>query len=290
MAERALGELVTFRSKDGVHLDGILFLSEDASTTIVHVHGSFGNFYQNHFVRVMARRYLATGMNFLSFNLSCHDGIAEGYANDDEFRYVGGALCEFGRCVDEIAGAMELVAPFSQRVVLQGHSLGCERVLHFILESGHKGEFILLAPCDSYRLQTNWLRDETVEQQIQRLTRDLDVESGNSLLSSSEYGIRQDDWVYSIPISLRAFLSIATGPPFDVMRVDIPPTFEMENRCLVYIGGKDALQTSHPDRMFECLESRLTAMTRVYFADGDHMLSRVEEDVAHRIIEWINAF
>jgi len=66
--QRSLGELVTFPSKNGLSLDGILCTERGNGTTVVHVHGSLGNFYQNKFVRVMARKYVDAGVNFLSFN------------------------------------------------------------------------------------------------------------------------------------------------------------------------------------------------------------------------------
>jgi hypothetical protein len=75
---RVLGELVTFKNSKKFHHDGILFYSGEHRPAIVHVHGSYGNFYQNEFIRTMAEVYLAANINFLSFNLAAHDAVAEG--------------------------------------------------------------------------------------------------------------------------------------------------------------------------------------------------------------------
>src|SRR5438093_13111615 len=128
-----LGELVTLRSTKGLDIDGILYRSDSGKATIVHIHGSFGNFYQNRFVRLMARRYCEARMNFLSVNMAGHDGLVEGYRHNLEFEYLGGAVADFGECVADIEGAVLFARQFSDRIILQGHSLGCDRVLHFLI-------------------------------------------------------------------------------------------------------------------------------------------------------------
>src|SRR2546426_6395954 len=139
-----LGELVTFKSSAGLHLDGILYRREENVTTIIHVHGSYGNFYQNHFIRLMAESYLASQINLLSFNLAGHDGFGEGYRNMEDFEYVGGAVNDFGECVSDIAGAVAFVNGFSDRIILQGHSLGCDRILHYLVVRKSSLDFVLL--------------------------------------------------------------------------------------------------------------------------------------------------
>jgi len=125
------GELVTFKNEREFHHDGILYQDDKHAVTIVHVHGSFGNFYQNEFLRIMADAYVDAGINFLSFNLAGHDAMAEGYRHEWDFEYVGGAITQFDECLLDIQAAVDFVQPFSERVILQGHSIGCDRVLHF---------------------------------------------------------------------------------------------------------------------------------------------------------------
>ena len=42
------GELVKFKNSEGLFLDGMYFASEDSKKVIIHIHGSFGNFYSNY--------------------------------------------------------------------------------------------------------------------------------------------------------------------------------------------------------------------------------------------------
>lgn len=285
---KVLGELVTFKSTTGRHLDGILYQSDSNKTTILHVHGSFGNFYQNQFVRQMALAYLGNSINFLSFNLSSHDGLAEGYSHENEFAYTGGALADFEECIGDIKGAIEFTQPFSKRVILQGHSLGCDRILHFLISTQAKYDFILLSPCDSFQLQSNWIAPQAVQVQIQRLRAKGQRLADLEWVSTNEYGIKQGTWVYPIPITRKALISILDGPPLKLLNIENPYNFFIDQDALVVIGGKDELQTSRSEVMFEYLQKRVRKLSKAYFPIGDHFLAGCEEEVIAVIIEWAN--
>jgi hypothetical protein len=233
--------------------------------------------------------FLMSTVSFLTLNTSAHDGIAEGYYSG-EFKYIGGSLADFSECSDDIGGAVDYVASRSPRIALQGHSLGCDRVLSFALrEAPRPFDVILLAPCDSYQLQANWRSPETVEQQIQRL-RDQTQLDEFPLLPWSEYGIRQGEgWDYSIPISRRALLRIMEGPPFKLLRLSAPADYHVPGRCLAYIGGKDRLQTAPSQTMFRHISARTADFTSLYIDGGDHMLAGCEREVAGRIVGWLQA-
>jgi hypothetical protein len=283
---KILGELVTFKSSAGLHLDGIFYQRDKNRRTIIHVHGSYGNFYQNKFLRLMAEYYLNAGINFLSFNLSGHDGVSEGYRNVEEFEYVGGAVYNFEECVSDIDGAISFVKDCSDMIILQGHSLGCDRILHYLITTKICLPFILLSPCDSYQLQCNWIYPEKVENQIKRLTME-DKSIEFDWLPSREYGIRQGAWTYVIPVTRKTALSIMSGSPFKLMKISQPSDFYIECKALIYIGKNDLLQTVDSNTMYKYLENRISLVKRVYDLFGDHNLSGCEEEVIQQIVKWV---
>ncbi len=290
MAERtpnSTGELITFGNACGFHLDGFVFGDDSLATCVVHVHGSLGNFYQNQFLRLMGRRYAEAGMRLLSFNLSSHDGLGEGCRHDDDFEYCGGSVVEFDRCLDDIEGAVAFAAEFSDRIILQGQSMGCDRVLHYLLSRGGGHDCILLGPCDSYRLQEMWIGPEKVEEQIERLKRDAKATAELDWLPSREYGIRCGGEDYVIPITRRALLSIMEGPVFRLLRLDKPMDFQLEQRAIVFLGGEDPFQTAGSEAMFSHLEERISRLTRCFVSRGGHSLEGCEEAVAAAIVEWV---
>jgi len=285
----APARLVKVRTPSGTELDGMLFGNEHFSQTVVHVHGSLGNFYQNRFISVMGRHYAESGIRLLSFNLSAHDGVAEGYRHTEEFEYTGGSLVDFRRCTDDIEGAVTFAESLGGEVTLQGHSMGCDRILDYVVNGHARHDCILLGPCDSYRLQEKWIAPETVEQQVERLKRESVSTAELDWLPAREYGIRSGDEDYVIPITRKALLSIMEGPVFRLLRLDSPTRFRLERRAFVYLGGKDPLQTADHESMFKHLEERVAEVTRFFVAKGGHSLERCEEVVAERIVAWLSA-
>ena len=284
-----LGELVSFRSGKGVQLHGMVYRRRGRRTTIIHVHGSLGNFYDNGFVPIMAKRYSEAGINFFSINTSCHDGIAEG-DRSGQFEYVGGSRTKFCDCLYDIEAAVSFAKRFSERLILQGHSLGCDRVLYYLVNCAAGYDFVLLSPCDSYQLQANWIAPETVEEQVVRLKAGRSGDDEFDWLPSREYGVRGgSDWTYAIPITREAFLSIAEGPPYRLMKIKDPGNYRIEQRALAYIGGKDALQVWPHDVMFRYLRGRIGHVQELYVADGDHMLGGCEDHVINTIAQWVTA-
>jgi hypothetical protein len=136
-------------------------------------------------------------------------------------------------------------------------------------------------------LQANWILPETVEAQIERLQK----EQGNpgevfDWLPSREYGIRQGEWIYNIPITRRALLSIMEGPPFKLMNVAHPAKFYLDLEAAVYIGGQDPLQVIDSNLMYEYLESRIRGLKRIYYGQGDHDLRGCEAEATEAIADW----
>jgi hypothetical protein len=235
----------------------------------------------------MAQIYTSAHVNFLSINTSCHDGVAEGDCRG-QLKYVGGGCADFNECVPDLEAALAFARRFSDHIVLQGHSLGCDRVIHYLTTTRAKYDCILLSPCDSYQLQCDWIAPETVEQQIHRLKRESRKNGQFDWVPSREYGVKGDgDWNYSIPITRKALLAIMEGPPYQLFRISKPAKFFLKQRALVYIGGCDALQVWPKDVMFQYFEERAQDVTRVYAQHGDHMLAKCERAVIKRIVGWL---
>ena len=283
----AHGELLSVVNSAGLVLDGIVFNPRDARLAIVHVHGSLGNFYQQPFIRVFANSLARHGIALLSFNLTGHDGLSEGYKTDREMRYVGGSLARFETCLDDLDVLLRFAGSICPRVALQGHSLGCDRVLFYARRRATHIPLILLSPCDSHRLQEIWLDGEPISEQAVRLSSGIDDDEQVNLVPASEYGVAgPDGWTYSIPISRDALLSIITGPPFQILRVDRSAQPVSNAPAFVYMGTEDAIRGAPLSEMTAHVR-RLVPSARVFTVeDADHSLDGCEKAVADAISAW----
>lgn len=106
----------------------------------VHLHGTWGNFYENPFVVALADTYAAAGWRYASVNLPSHDGGSIDETLDDSIEALRAWIDRLGR-------------PGS-RVILQGHSLGALKVIRALHDGALRGApvtvaaAVLLAPFD----------------------------------------------------------------------------------------------------------------------------------------------
>ena len=298
--ESGIGRLVSFRTKKNFEIIGVLFRSSqscDSSTVVIHIHGNFGNFYQNKFLWAMSKLYTENNIDFLSINLSAHDGLAEGYYGKD-MKYVGGAVADYNSSQDDIDAAIEYVSSLNYTsIILQGHSLGCDKIIQYTLENQAQYPLILLSPVDSYKVQSNWIEPETVEEQIKRLrkTPKLVRESGwgkadFDWLTKEEYGAEGDteDWVYQIPITRDALLSILEGAAFKYLNIISNTSFLVSNPTIAFVGKRDGLQMHDTELWCGYLHDHFTNLTVINNLDADHDIIGVEDELCLKIVEWIS--
>ena len=69
MINSAKGRLVAFDNKKNLELIGLIFEADggDKENIIIHVHGNYGNFYNNKFIWKMSEKYLSCGVLLLGF-------------------------------------------------------------------------------------------------------------------------------------------------------------------------------------------------------------------------------
>lgn len=272
---------ISFCSSDGYIYNGLLFKADHSTITVIHVHGSCGNARSFHSILDLARIYQQNGISLLTFDLKGHDCIAEGNWNTGKFEYVGGSIIDFNECVNDIKSAISFCSDFSEIIILQGHSMGCERVLSYQIETKDFHNTILISPCNAHELQTRFIYPETVEDQIKRITY-LD----KNILLENEYGINNHSESYTIPIYKDAYLSIATGHAFRLFDINNPEYFFIPQSCFCCIGCEDALQTSSPEEMFNILKPRFNCFSASVFK-CNHEFDNKGLELGEQIINWI---
>ncbi|MFD3723380.1 alpha/beta fold hydrolase [Streptomyces sp. NPDC058674] len=106
-------ELVTVPFGDGL-LHGMAHGSGDV--VALHLHGTWGNFYENPFVAALAPVYADRGIRYAAVNLPSHDGGSIAESMSDSISALEAWVAE--------------LAPPGATVILQGHSLGALKIIH----------------------------------------------------------------------------------------------------------------------------------------------------------------
>jgi len=277
-------ELVSLTTEDGLRLRG-LFMPPQEGRTVVHVHGNSGNFYENTFLDSMANEYAKAGLGFLTFNNRGHDVIAEAYRSG-KLCYIGAAVEHYLESVLDLQAAINFANQYSAFTFLQGHSFGCLKVLHFLLRSHQTINSILLSPADTLQLQKNFIRPETLENQIARLKHSLGSHT-DLLLPHGEFGIREGESDYTIPIMARTFLELFEGDFSRVLSYTSPMQYYVDGAVFVYRGGSDPLLTASRQEIEHYFAARFRTVFLCNEEIGDHHMHRVEEKVAAQIAMWV---
>ena len=190
----------SFTTSDTLTLHALEIRGKPQGCAVVYVHGKCGNNYENASFEEFAKGAAASGHEFLAFNNRGSGCIVEGYS-EQRLVYLGGSLERFDDSRLDIDAAVAHVRRASDRVVLMGHSHGCEKAHHDVRSGGHVDGLAFLSPSDSYRLQTEWLAGaEAIDEQLARL-REMKPSIGLELVGLGEFGIRAGAVEYPIPVS-----------------------------------------------------------------------------------------
>ena len=152
------GELVRITTKDELELPGLLYEPGKRTTyALIHVHGWNGNFYENKFIDFIARESVANGHAFLTFNNRGTGFIVDLIRRKRKVEYVkiGGSVEKFEDCIIDIKAAVDFLNKRGyKKIILQGHSTGCQKIAFYQYRTNDqrvKG-LIELAPVDDVAL------------------------------------------------------------------------------------------------------------------------------------------
>lgn len=167
-------ELVRINSLDGIEQPGILYFpNEKTERIVIHVHGLYGNFYENRFLDVLAKTYTDQGYAFLTFNNRGVGAISE-LSKGDDFTIIGACFEKFQDSLLDLEGVINWVKENGYKeIVLEGHSYGCNKVLYYYVKKKNPSikKIVLLGPCDIPSECKKFLSGEEYEKAKEESTR-----------------------------------------------------------------------------------------------------------------------
>jgi pimeloyl-ACP methyl ester carboxylesterase len=152
---KLVGEPVRITTKDNLELHGILFEpNKKIDKALIHIHGWSGNFYENKFIDFIAKEAVDKGFAFLTFN---NRGV--GFVTDlirrkkskVEYVKIGGSWEKFENCILDIKAAVDFLDKKGyKKIILEGHSLGCQKITYYKYKTEDKRvkALVELAPVD----------------------------------------------------------------------------------------------------------------------------------------------
>lgn len=195
-------EFTRFQASDGVELQGWLS-NVGGDTTALHIHGMSGNGYENNFLDNLRAGYTENGISFFAIDTRGR-GIISDFRQGGGWKRAGSCYEIFEESADDIQGALDYLRGLGKnRIVLQGHSLGCTKVVNFLLnrEVSDIEKVILLAPTD----MTGWASTDSHHKKYLTEAKRLQAEGKGEELVAAEC------WLDKTPLSAQTYPSLCEG-------------------------------------------------------------------------------
>lgn len=192
-------EFVRFKATDNVELQGWLN-NEKGDLAVVHIHGMSGNGYENYFLDSLRNMYAEINISLFTIDTRGR-GIISDFRQNDGWKHGGSCFEIFEESVHDIRGAIEHLRSIGKtRFILQGHSLGCTKVVNFVLNENVESieKVILLAPTD----MAGWANTDSRNQEYLSKAKQLISESKGEELVASQC------WLDNTPKSAQTYPSI----------------------------------------------------------------------------------
>lgn len=192
-------DFVRFNATDNVELQGWLN-NENSDIAVIHLHGMSGNGYENYFLDNLRQTYAEKSISLFTID-SRGRGIISDFRQNDGWKHAGSCFELFSESVHDIQGAINYLKTLGKtRFILQGHSLGCTKVVNFVLTGDISGveKVVLLAPTD----MAGWANTDPRHQEYLAKAKQLIAENKGQELVSAEC------WLNKTPISAQTYLTI----------------------------------------------------------------------------------
>lgn len=279
-------EFVRFKATDDVELQGWL-TDAKSHRAVIHIHGMSGNGYENYFLDDLRAMYAEQGISFFSIDTRGR-GIISDFRQGAGWKRGGSCYEIFDESVYDIQGAINyLKSRGKMTFMLEGHSLGCTKVVNFVLtqDINDIDKIVLLAPTD----MAGWVKTEPGHEDFLREAKQLMAEGKGEELVGTQC------WLDKTPLSAQTYPTICEdGSAADIYgdreggallgRVDLP--------VLIPYGSAD-IGITEIDGTMENWLSRVNAFknpnTEVSIMEGaSHGFRGYEKPLAEVIASFIS--
>ncbi len=281
------GEIVKFLTEDNIELQGF-FVNSQSKLGLLHIPGIAGNFYENSFLDAVGDFAAEMCITFLSMNTRGHDYINDLVKIDGvklKTMNNGGALEKFEDCVLDIkAGIGFLKKKGCKKIILQGHSSGCQKIAYYQLKTNDKfvSGLILLAPADDMTLVKKILGREyrktikIIEKMIKNDKADDFMPKWTVTLPIISAG---RVWSLCNPSSIEARLFNYSGKMKEIASINVP--------VLAVFGNKDVYLTMPAEETLRILKTKAQKCDTAVIKDAPHNFRGYEKELVKVLDKWI---
>lgn len=292
-------------TKDNLRFPGVHYFpqSEEKDICVVAIHGMSGNILENYFASVLGETLANNGVGFLyghnrgynHINDIATREVGESKRGEESVGYktvrIGATYERFTDCVFDIENWLEEARKLGyKRIVLLGHSLGCNKVIYYLHRNKPQDLMgvILASPPDMVGLAKLPKYQPNYDELLNEAKKNVSTGQPRKLLS-----ILLWDWYQ---ISSQTFLDLfEEGSPADNLPLlRNPDKFpELESITVPILG----IMGEHDDIAIRTLKEDLdliaskatstTSFTKKFIPGANHTYDKSETELANTVLDWI---
>lgn len=282
-------EFVKVQTSDNFILQGLLSIpTSHSNEVILHIHGMAGNFYENAFIEEMAKEYPKNEITFCSVNNRGHDYLSNIKHPDGSSQRVGSAYEIFEDCILDIEAWINfLYKKGFKKIHLQGHSLGCPKVIYYQAQKQDQriGTIILLSLPDMYRI---YLQDFKNNQQ-----RVNELEKLKSLKDKDILG----RWIWGeYPLSKKTYLNFFQKNsnvnifPISDKNGNFSMLAKIKNDLILISGSKNDAVVGDVKECLEIVKSKAISSNNVQLKiieGAEHGFEGFEKELVSSVVNFL---
>ncbi|RRK11458.1 alpha/beta fold hydrolase [Lactiplantibacillus garii] len=275
-------------TKSGTELKGTLFKAPRATTVLVAITGVHGNFYSNPFYVNIGKTLMAAGIDFIyAQTRDAFSQVESLNHSTGQTELVGSWSESFDDADSDVAAYLAYTkAQRYQHVILGGHSLGANKVIHYLANHPRTNvdKFLLLSPANLKRLT------DTVPLDARRYVQGLVKRGqGDQLLPFQLFGwlpCTADtayQWLYSTTLD-----NVHSDKQADFSQVE-----QIKQSGALVIGTLDTFTYGDPKQYLQTINAHFrtsVANELVYIEGTGHTYQDKEQQLAREILKLLQGW
>lgn len=277
-------------TEDGLKLTGYLQDSNLKDKCIVFIHGMNGNLENNYFADVWGNICRDNGISFLF-------GYTRGHAQVNNIQTKNGKNIKCGTAYEIFEDSLYDVDLWIKntkklgykKIILLGHSLGCNKVINYLNEKGNIVDGLILAsPPDMIGLIKNDIYQENYKDLIKEAEKNVKEGKEDKLLSEKlwdEHLISSQTLLnYTNELGAINNLPVASNPKHfkQLEKIDVP--------ILAFMGENDDIVIKSIEKDLELIKSKALSCNNFkteIFGKANHTYEGCEEKIGLYLVDWI---
>lgn len=281
------------QTSDGLKLQGMHYDSSNRELCVLVVHGMSGNFIENDFADVLGKTLATNKIGMLYGHNRGYNHINDITTKNGKTIRVGAMYERFTDCVFDIEAWVNKVNEFGyKKIILLGHSLGCNKTIHYFSSSKPQNivGVILASPPDMVGLFEKTEYQPNHKELLAEAKQNVNDGNPRKLVSGMVW-----DW-YNLSSQTYIDLSQANGA------VDNLPVRNSSNEfselasinvpILGIMGEFDDIAINTLSEDLDLIASKATgtpSFTKKFIKGANHTYENEEQQFSDAVLEWIKA-